>query len=295
MRNLTNDEQLFIEDYKQTKKDTYDKPSVTADIVLFTVAETPSMDSRKRAILDLQVLLLQRDTFPFKGYWSLVGGFMQTTEHLDDAVNYSLNREVGLTDIYAEQLYTFSELERDPRMRVLSTAYMSLVNKKKTKIGINNFDYIPSWFNLKLESINKEVSVDNKVSREQLKLTLYNNGRGITLKTTLQLTKERRGINVQETLEILETDLAFDHAKIIVYALQRLRNKLDYTTLAFNLLDEEFTLPKLQDVYELILDKPLYKSLFRDQMKPLIKETGNKIQEGAFRPSKAYRFIGTPL
>lgn len=295
MRNLSQEEQLFIEDYKQTKKDTYDKPSVTADIVLFTVAETPSIVARKRAKLNLQVLLVQRDTNPFKGYWSLAGSFMQTTERLDTTVKRSLYTEVGLTDIYAEQLYTFSEVERDPRMRVLSTAYMSLVNKKNTKIGVNNSQLDSSWFTLKLESLSKMVSEDNTISIERLELTLYSEERNIMLKSILQLSKEHRGMNVQETLEVLESDLAFDHAEIIVYALQRLRNKLSYTTLAFNLLEEEFTLPKLQDVYELILDKPLYKSLFRKQMEPLIEETGNEIQEGAFRPSKTYKFKGIPL
>lgn len=295
MRNLTQEEQVFIEDYKQTKKDTYDKPSVTADIVLFTIDETPAIDTRKRAKLNLQVLLVQRDTSPFKGYWSLAGSFMQTTERLDTTVQRSLYTEVGLTDIYAEQLYTFSEVERDPRMRVLSTAYMSLVNKKNIKTGVNDSQLISSWFNLKLESLSKLVSEDNKISMERLELTLYNEERNITLKSILMLTKERRGINVQETLEILESDLAFDHSEIIVYALQRLRNKLGYTTLAFNLVDAEFTLPRLQEVYETVLGKPLYKALFRKQMEPLIEETGNTIVEGSYRPSKTYRFVGTQL
>ena len=73
-------------------------------------------------------------------------------------------------------------------------------------------------------------------------------------------------------------------------AISRLRNKLFYTDLAFNLVPKEFTLTQLQEVYELILGKTLYKSNFRKMVEPLIVETGNQIQEGNFRPSKGYSY-----
>ncbi|MBA2288416.1 MAG: NUDIX hydrolase [Ktedonobacteraceae bacterium] len=87
-------------------------------------------------------------------------------------------------------------------------------------------------------------------------------------------------------------ELAFDHAKILQYALQRLRGKLDYTTIAFNLLPEEFTLRELQRVYEIILHRKLDKRNFRKKILAtgILADTGAKKMEGTHRPARLYRF-----
>jgi len=86
--------------------------------------------------------------------------------------------------------------------------------------------------------------------------------------------------------------LAFDHEKIIHYALNRLRGKLDYTTIAFNLLPEQFTLRELQRVYEIILHKRLDKRNFRKRILAtgILEDTGAKKMEGTHRPARLYRF-----
>ncbi len=86
--------------------------------------------------------------------------------------------------------------------------------------------------------------------------------------------------------------LAFDHAKIIEYALNRLRGKLNYTTIAFNLLPEQFTLRELQSVYEIILHKRLDKRNFRKRILTtgILEDTGAKKMEGTHRPARLYRF-----
>jgi 8-oxo-dGTP diphosphatase len=90
--------------------------------------------------------------------------------------------------------------------------------------------------------------------------------------------------------------LAFDHDRILQYALQRLRWKLEWTALGFLLLPEEFTLSELQKVYETVLNEPLDKRNFRRKMlaTDVLEETGN-IREGDHRPAKLYRFTAKAI
>lgn len=87
--------------------------------------------------------------------------------------------------------------------------------------------------------------------------------------------------------------LAFDHHKILDMAHRRLVDKLDYSTIAFQFMPTEFTLPELQQVYELILGEPLDKRNFRKRILSLdvVKETGKQRKEGAHRPAMLYRQI----
>lgn len=86
-----------------------------------------------------------------------------------------------------------------------------------------------------------------------------------------------------------EEQLAFDHREIIQYGRERIRNKTEYTTIAFHLMPEEFTLPQLQKIYEILLGKELYKANFRKNVEKYVVDTGRQQKIGAFRPSKLYR------
>jgi len=86
--------------------------------------------------------------------------------------------------------------------------------------------------------------------------------------------------------------LAFDHATILNYALERLRNKLEYTTVGFQLLPEKFTLTELQEIYEAILGKRLDKRNFRRKMAVLkILKPLSEYRRGGQRPAQLYRFV----
>jgi 8-oxo-dGTP diphosphatase len=75
----------------------------------------------------LEVLLIQRALEPFKGKWALPGGFVRVDETIDDAARRELAEETGLQNVFLEQLYTFGEVARDPRERVVSVAHYALV------------------------------------------------------------------------------------------------------------------------------------------------------------------------
>ncbi len=85
--------------------------------------------------------------------------------------------------------------------------------------------------------------------------------------------------------------LAYDHAEILEYALRRLRYKLEYTAVGFQLLPEEFTLSELQQTYEIILGEPLDKRNFRRRIlaASVIEPTGRK-RTGEGRPARLYRY-----
>jgi 8-oxo-dGTP diphosphatase len=91
-------------------------------------------------------------------------------------------------------------------------------------------------------------------------------------------------------------ELAFDHDRILQYALQRLRWKLEWTALGFLLLPAEFTLSELQKVYETVLNEPIDKRNFRRKMlaAAVLEETGG-IRQGDHRPAKLYRFTAAAI
>jgi 8-oxo-dGTP diphosphatase len=84
--------------------------------------------------------------------------------------------------------------------------------------------------------------------------------------------------------------LAFDHGDILETAIQRLRSKVEYTSLPAYLMPAEFTLPDLQRVYEIVLDRPLEKSAFRTRMLAAdLIEPVAKMRKGPNRPAQLYR------
>lgn len=97
---------------------------------------------------DLKLLLIKRGFEPEKGRWSLMGGFVQPRETLEQAAARVLKELTGLEDVYMEQLHAFSEVERDPIERTISVTYTSLIDINKYKKQMNN-DFHSEWFPLK--------------------------------------------------------------------------------------------------------------------------------------------------
>ena len=96
---------------------------------------------------DLKILLIKRDFEPEKGKWSLVGGFLKKEETLEKAATRILSLYTGLDNIYMEQVSTFSEKDRDPVERTVSTAYYALININKHSEKITK-QFSANWFNV---------------------------------------------------------------------------------------------------------------------------------------------------
>ncbi|NJB84279.1 ADP-ribose pyrophosphatase YjhB (NUDIX family) [Lewinella marina] len=95
----------------------------------------------------LKILLIKRGFEPERGKWSLVGGFLHKSEVLHDAATRILNRYTGLDDIYMEQVGTFSDIDRDPEERTVSTAYYALINIKNHSQKLNR-QFSAQWFSV---------------------------------------------------------------------------------------------------------------------------------------------------
>ena len=106
----------------------YPHPAVTVDCVVFGLDEAGASGGAAADGRDLTVLLIQRDLDPYAGAWALPGGFVRIDEDLEVAARRELEEETGVRDLYLEQLGAFGKPDRDPRERVITIAYLAIVN-----------------------------------------------------------------------------------------------------------------------------------------------------------------------
>lgn len=270
MNRITNEDGLTEQEFlKQYEPGRYERPSVTVDMLVFAVNE--SLDG-------LKLLLIRRRNHPFIHCWALPGGFVEIEESLDEAVRRELKEETGLQNIYMEQLYTFGEPKRDPRTRVISTAYLALIQENAVDVTAGDDAAEACWFTLREKDRKVYLHGDNgeDLSFSVVRTPLFTGGVSY----------------IQETAEKQkDSRIAFDHEQVILMGMQRLRNKAEYTNILFGLMPEEFTLPELQKLYETVLGKQLYKANFRKKISAYVEATGaKKNQEGAKRSPELYRF-----
>jgi 8-oxo-dGTP diphosphatase len=229
-------EQDFLDAYDPGA---FDRPSLAVDLAVLTVREG-----------QLEALLLQRPEHPFRDAWTLPGGFVRPDESLHGAARRVLADKAGLRDVFVEQLFTFGDPGRDPRMRIVSVAYYALVHAARATRETR-------WSRL---DIPWEGETGGPVDARD------EDGRSL--------------------------ELAFDHADILGMACKRIRGKLDYTPIGFQLLPERFTLRDLQTVHETVLGRDLNKDSFRRKMlaSGQLEATGEREQAVGHRPAELYRF-----
>jgi 8-oxo-dGTP diphosphatase len=97
---------------------------------------------------DIKLLLIQRGLNPERGKWSLMGGFLQPKESLEQAANRVLQKLTGLEGVYLQQLEAFGDPSRDPVERTISIAYYALIDIHEYEKQLSN-EYHAEWFHLK--------------------------------------------------------------------------------------------------------------------------------------------------
>jgi 8-oxo-dGTP diphosphatase len=280
-------ERQFFEQYRAGD---FERPSVAADMVIFTVTNTEADSYRKLPEKELRILLIRRGGHPFLGNWALPGGFVRPDETTEQAAVRELREETGVDDVYLEQLYTFSDVGRDPRTWVMSCSYMALINSDQVQLKAGDDAVLAAWFKVtyRLLRERKELIEDGYVKTKEYELKLSSEEEELT--AVVGRTMTSKSASTSTTYSIVSNDgLAFDHAKIIAYAIERLRGKVNYTDIVLHLMPPLFTLTDLQQVYEVILDKELLKAAFRRKVADLVAETDHYTENAGHRPSRLYR------
>lgn len=264
-------EEEFLKNYNP---DEFEKLSMTADILILSVSDQETTNYRKTSKKMMSILLVKREDFPYKNKWCLPGGFLNPkTETLEQCAKRVLKKETNLSNIYLEQLYTFDRIDRDPRLRVISTSFIALVDKKKLTEKVLN----ASWFDI--------IDIDEK--KDKATLTL-NNGKETIIINIKKTLKEKT--SDRYTYESINKKLAFDHDIVLYAGLDRIRNKINYTDIVFNMMGKYFTLGELQQVYEVILNKKLLDPAFRRIISSKVEKTEKMKTGEGHRPSYLYKY-----
>lgn len=278
---------------------------VATDILIYTVSDQNQDNPRKVREKQLQLLMIQRCGEPFKGSWAIPGGAVENNESVDDAAYRELKEETNIDNVYIEQLYTWGDEKRDlrakksPENRAVSVSYMALVDSEKLNVKAGDDAADARWFTVHCSSMSytMEDGSGNILGKEYdyaLTLTHDNGEESIACSAMVKVKHIIEDTVIRTTREVVKSDgIAFDHAMLIQYSLERLRNKVEYTNVVFNLMPNLFTLGELQNVYEILLGKELLTPNFRKkvlEVDKLVLPTNERRTEFKHRPSQLYRF-----
>jgi 8-oxo-dGTP diphosphatase len=242
-----------------------DRREPAKDEAIYLEAYDPSRYERPSVAVDVALLtiregslwtfLVRRARHPARGGWALPGVFVAIDEALDDAAGRALATKAGLDGVFIEQLYTFGDPSRDPRTRVISVAYYALV--------------VPTALD------GSATGPDARLARLSVPWDGETGG-------PVDAVDERGS----------PLPLAFDHAEMLGTAVKRIRGKLDYAPIGFELLPQRFSLRDLRLVHEAILGRRLNKDSFRRRLldRGLVVPTGARADGVDHRPPELYRF-----
>ncbi|MGX7199380.1 NUDIX domain-containing protein [Enterococcus nangangensis] len=247
-------EEEFLIWYKQQEHPQYESPSLTVDDVLLCYNKKEDA---------LKVLLVQRDTNPYKNSWALPGGFVNPNESTEMSCIRETKEETGvlITLDQIQQLHAFSEPNRDPRGWVVTVSYLAFIGEEPLTAGDDA--KTARWFDIRREN-------------NRLFLTSENVQIILDLKTGESLGPDR---------------LAFDHNLIIWTAFLQVLNRMEHDPKILQVLGDDFTITEARKVFAKFLGedfKRIDHSNFKKAMLRYFVEIGER-PVGIGRPSKIYR------
>lgn len=206
----------FLEAYDPYR---YKTPSCTTDAVVFSC-----MGDLGPSLEGLKILLVKRSNHPTIGFWALPGGFIDLKENLDDTARRELMEETGVEDLALEQIGAYGDYDRDPRARVITTAYMALVDERDVQVKAGDDAEDAVWCQISIETV-EEIFRDTDITRRYL-LHFVNQEKELDT-TAKVLHILRKGLIREEKFMVEKKGMiAADHAAIIAQALTVLRGRL---------------------------------------------------------------------
>lgn len=204
----------------------YEKPSVTVDMLVFWLPDTDKKNIASPGGNILKLLMIKRGDHPYMGQWALPGGFVNLDESLDEAAARELKEETGLENIPMEQLYTWGEVPRDPRARVIGVSYMGCVTGPAPDIRGNDDADAAAWFNVdyRIDQEDKTITEKGYILEQLYKLRLSNDADDLAAMIKVARVAEGQIGKVARKI-VASPGVAFDHAKIISYAIENLQDK----------------------------------------------------------------------
>lgn len=192
----------FLENYDPNR---YQHPSNTVDTLVFSYKEEKGIKRISK------LLMIKRGNHPGIGWWALPGGFIEFTENLDEAAKRELQEETGIEDIEIEQLGCYGDYDRDPRTRIITTAYVALVEEGSVRAQAGDDAKDAGWFEI------QEKLLLCSEDKETFLLTMDDLCNNIKLQAKIEVTMNSKAILKNKKYSVIERDLlCADHGAIIL-------------------------------------------------------------------------------
>lgn len=199
----------FLKKYDPNK---YQNPSNTVDTLVFTYTEQEGRKAVSR------LLLIKRGNHPSIGWWALPGGFVEYRENLDAAALRELREETGIDSLEICQLKCYGDYDRDPRTRVITTAYAALVPEGSLRPEAGDDAADSAWFDVKDQVLSQESEENCLITHHRL--TLSNDKKALCLWADICVRERKGTILPQKTYQVMKSDrIAADHGAIILEGL----------------------------------------------------------------------------
>ncbi len=212
----------FLEEYDPYK---YKTPCCTTDAVIFSFDGERCENEE-----ELKVLLVRRSNHPSIGCLALPGGFINLEENLEDTARRELEEETGVKGLVMEQLAVYGDYDRDPRARVVTTAYLSLVHQKDVRVQAGDDAADAMWCGMELKELSREAVKTEGGAEGEIRLyslSLRNEKQGFETSACVKYVWTGSPLIREEKFTVVrQGETASDHAAIIVQGLMRVKERL---------------------------------------------------------------------